>query len=157
MNVISFPLARRLPATGTKKQLRRGAQHYLDIGSNRLQRQYRDGSEVKSEGTVFLQSGEIHTFPISHEFIHYNCPDVIACFAIISVNWQSNQFIYVDGRELRKKALSLFLLDKKTGDPMSDMVLVTQIDGPPGRDKFKYARPSNWQGRTTTLPIWVFP
>jgi hypothetical protein len=158
MNVIPFPLARRTPTARAEKQPRRGVQHYLDLGFNDLQRQYRERGEVQSEVTVFVDSGtelkldleKLSEFEFAQ--VMFNCPEVIGGFAIISRIWLGEQFIYLDVRDVRKKALSLFLLNKETGDPSHDIVLVTQI-GPPGPDRFKYATPSNWRGRTTTIPI----
>jgi hypothetical protein len=160
MNTIAFPIARG------EKQPRPGVQHYLDLGFSDLQRQYRHKSVVLSEVTLFTKCGSQLKEPVrylepdqnldrafKYAEILFKGSGVIAGFAIISTSWHGNQLIYLDARDVRKKALSLFLLDKQTGDPIRDIVLVTQIDGPPGRDRFQYATPSNWLGRTTTIPI----
>jgi hypothetical protein len=160
MNTIAFPIARG------EKQSRPGAQHYLDVGFNDLQRQYRHKGEVNSEVTLFLNNDGRLKEPVrylepdqnldqafKYAEILFKGNGVIGGFAIISTCWRGNQFIYLDARDVRKKALSLFLLDKQTGDPIRDIVLIKQIDGPPGRDRFKYATPSNWLGRATRIPI----
>ncbi len=172
MNIISFPIARRFPIAGTVKQPPRGVQHYLDLGFDDLQHQYLHKATVQSGLTVFLTDGKEIKDPINSsseddEVIGiiptrgfrlveraFNCRDVIGGFAIISFDTRGYQFVYVHARDGSKKALSLFHLDKQTGDPMRDFVLVTQIDG---RHRLKFARPSNWSGQTTTISILISP
>ena len=159
MSVVHFP-----SSVGTK--LRRDPRRYLDAGVNELLRQYRETGQVRSEATLLQHDGSVERISrlfgipergnnswVNSVGMWFHCSDVVGGYAIIPVRIGANNYVYVDGRDGQMKALSLFWLEGRTGDPRHDLALITHLDGPLGRDRFKYAQPSNWTGRKATIPF----
>ncbi len=137
-------------------------QELIDEAVQSLLAEYKSNGQVKSASTLFGKDGSRLTLTLEDSFAE-NSPNTALFkfweifritrwtgFSTIRVSAVLDQHVCVAVHVDRKEALVIFVLD----DVNKELALVTRMNVPFGDAGIDLARPTKWQGRTTTVPVY---